>query len=122
IKQNLFVGSKNGLYMLNSIVNVKNEDPYPTKFKLYQNYPNPFNPTTTIKYSIFNVGSENFAVSTKLIVYDILGNEVAMLVNEARNSGNYEVTFDASNLSSGVYYYQLKAGEFSETKKMILLK
>ncbi len=94
----------------------------PTKFVLYQNYPNPFNPTTTIKYSIPTVVDANFASTTKLVVYDVLGREVTTLVNKQQKPGNYQVTFNASKLSSGVYYYQLKFGNTVKTKKMILLK
>ena len=95
----------------------------PQQFSLEQNYPNPFNPSTTIKYSIPDVtlsGVEGFRVQLK--VYDVLGNEVATLVNEEKPVGSYEVTFDVSNLSSGVYFYKLTAGAFTETKKMIVLK
>ncbi|MEG8946109.1 Ig-like domain-containing protein [Rosettibacter firmus] len=88
----------------------------PNSFSLSQNYPNPFNPSTVIDYQI--------PVQSKvdLKVYDILGREVAVLVDEIQNPGNYRVTFNASNLSSGVYYYRLKANNYSESKKMILLK
>jgi hypothetical protein len=85
-------------------------------FMLYQNYPNPFNPNTTINYQIPH---QEFAT---IKVYDILGNEIAVLVNEEKPSGNFEVEFNASSLPSGVYFYQLKAGSYIETKKMILLK
>jgi len=85
-------------------------------FTLSQNYPNPFNPSTSIQYT---VGSPHYVT---LKVYDVLGNEVATLVNEEKPSGSYELEFDAEKLSSGVYYYRLKAGEFIQTKKMILLK
>jgi photosystem II stability/assembly factor-like uncharacterized protein len=85
-------------------------------FLLSQNYPNPFNPTTTIRYEI----SERSFVTIK--VYDVLGSEVATLVNEEKTIGDYEVEFDGSGLTSGIYFYQLKAGNFVETKKMILLK
>jgi len=88
----------------------------PLKFELNQNYPNPFNPGTKIKYAI---GSMQY---TTLKIYDVLGNEVATLVNEEKPAGTYEVNFDASNLSSGIYYYQLKAGSFIQTRKMILMK
>lgn len=88
----------------------------PTKFELFQNYPNPFNPKTNIKYSVSSVQD------IKLIVYDILGKEVATLVNQKQVPGLYEVTFDGNNLSSGIYFYKLTAGSFSQTKKMILLK
>jgi hypothetical protein len=96
----------------------------PEKFELSQNYPNPFNPSTKISYSIPNVIASETKQSalTTLKVYDVLGNEVAILVNEVQSSGNYEVTFNASLLSSGVYFYKLQAGSFVETKKMILMK
>jgi len=90
-------------------------------FNLYQNYPNPFNPNTKIKYSVpSNVNRETLNVILK--VYDILGNEVAALVNEEKRAGEYEVTLDASSLTSGVYFYRLQAGDFVERKKMMLLK
>jgi hypothetical protein len=85
-------------------------------YSLSQNYPNPFNPTTTISYSI----KENDLVQLK--VYDILGREVAVLVNEDQKSGSYQITFNASNLPSGIYFYKLTSGNFTETKKLILLK
>ncbi len=85
-------------------------------FYLFQNYPNPFNPSTIIRYQIQNAG----IVSLK--VFDVLGSEIATLVNEFRNSGTYEVVYDATRLASGIYYYQLKAGSYIETKKMILLR
>jgi len=88
----------------------------PAKYYLSDNYPNPFNPTTSIKYSL----PEQQFVSLK--IFDILGKEVASLVNENKSAGNYEVNFDASNLSSGVYFYQFRAGNFTETKKMLLMK
>ncbi len=95
-------------------------------FYLSQNYPNPFNPSTTIKYSIptssplANGRTEEGFVTLK--VYDALGREVATLVNEAKSPGYYSVNFNAVNLPSGLYYYRLTAGEFSQTKKMILMK
>ncbi|PJA95572.1 MAG: hypothetical protein CO129_11085 [Ignavibacteriales bacterium CG_4_9_14_3_um_filter_34_10] len=93
----------------------------PTEFALSQNYPNPFNPSTTIKYSIpSNVKSQTSNV--KIIVYDILGNEVAILLDENKPSGNYEVKFDGSNLASGIYFYKLQSGSFAQTKKLLLLK
>lgn len=85
-------------------------------YSLSQNYPNPFNPTTTISYSIKDVGL------VELKVYDILGNEVAVLVNEQKASGNYSVKFDASNIPSGIYFYKLTSGNYTETKKLILVK
>ncbi len=88
----------------------------PEMYKLSQNYPNPFNPNTTIKYQISEISS----VSIK--VYDVLGNEIEILVNEEKAAGNYEVELDASTLSSGIYFYRLQAGSFVETKKMVLMK
>ena len=93
----------------------------PEKFSLEQNYPNPFNPTTNIKYNIPSVGTR-LALSVQLIVYDVLGNEVATLVNEEKPAGSYQVEFNASELASGIYYYQLKTGEFMQTRKMALIK
>ena len=88
----------------------------PTKFSLEQNYPNPFNPGTTIKYSI----AKDSFVTMKL--YNIVGEEVATLVNEEKPAGYYQIKFDASNLASGVYFYTLSTGNFRETKKLVLLK
>lgn len=93
---------------------------FPAQFSLEQNYPNPFNPSTKISFSIPNVGSG--LALTVLKVYDILGNEIATLVNEEKPSGVYEVEFNASQISSGIYFYKLQAGEFSETMKMTILK
>ncbi len=105
------------IYSLSNVTGVDDEDgSTPVEFKLNQNYPNPFNPSTIIKYAI---GSRQYAT---LKVYDVLGNEIATLVNEEKPAGTYEVKFDASNLSSGIYYYQLKAGSFIQTKKMLLVK
>jgi len=87
-----------------------------SNFILEQNYPNPFNPTTTIKYQI----PELSFVTIK--IYDVLGNEITTLVHEGKPTGSYEVEFNATTLPSGVYFYQLKAGSFIQTKKMILIK
>ena len=87
-----------------------------TLFYINQNYPNPFNPSTKINYQI---GKESLV---QLKVYDVLGNEVATLVNEYKASGSYEVDFNASQLSSRIYFYKLQAGGYVETKKMILLR
>jgi hypothetical protein len=86
------------------------------EFALEQNYPNPFNPTTKINYSIKEKGN------VELKIFDLLGSEIATLVNEEKTPGNYEVFFDASNLSSGVYLYTIKAGSFVQTRKMLLMK
>jgi len=88
----------------------------PDNYSLSQNYPNPFNPSTVIKYDIKNSGL------VTLKVYNILGMEVASLVNELKQAGRYEAKFNGSNLGSGIYYYRLQAGEFNETKRMLLLK
>lgn len=88
----------------------------PSEFKLYQNYPNPFNPVTTIRFNV----KENMFVSLK--VFDLLGREVSSLINEKLNAGEYSVPFYGTYLPSGVYFYRLWAGDFSETKKMLLLK
>jgi len=85
-------------------------------FELSQNYPNPFNPSTSIQYAI------NSGQFVSLKVFDVLGNEVASLVNEEKPAGSYEVKFSATDLPSGVYFYRLQAGSMVETKKMILLR
>jgi photosystem II stability/assembly factor-like uncharacterized protein len=100
-----------------------NNNIIPSEYSLGQNYPNPFNPSTTIKYTIPNVtlsGDEGSRVQLK--IYDVLGNKVATLVDEYKPAGSYEVEFDASVLTSGIYFYKIQAGSFVETKKMILIK
>ena len=90
-------------------------------YELFPAYPNPFNPSTTIKYNLkSNVKSERADV--KLVVYNVLGKEITTLVNQIQSPGSYEVTFDATDLPSGIYYYQLQARDYIETKKIILLK
>jgi photosystem II stability/assembly factor-like uncharacterized protein len=103
-----------GTFEYSQIVEV--EIPFVNEFSLSQNYPNPFNPTTNLQYAI---GSRQFIT---LKVYDILGREIATLVNDEKPAGEYEVEFDGAGLPSGIYFYQLKAGEYIETRKMILLK
>lgn len=88
----------------------------PTSLRLYENYPNPFNPSTMVKYDLPEAG----AVQIK--VYDILGTEVAELVNEIKPAGYHEVEFNAGNLTSGIYFYRIQSGDFVDTKKMILMK
>lgn len=116
---------------MDNITNVNDEiSALPKQFALEQNYPNPFNPSTVIEYSIGQeargdrqeqaVGSEQ--VPTTLIVYNILGSAVATLVNENKSPGKYSVSFEAKNLASGLYFYELKAGSFKSVKKMVLLK
>ncbi len=107
----------NGSFEYSDIVEV---DIAPAVFALTQNYPNPFNPSTSIQYAI---SSRQFVT---LKVYDILGKEVITLVNEEKAAGQYEVEFNPEssikNPASGIYYYQLRAGNYVETKKMILMK
>ncbi|MGB5894535.1 MAG: T9SS type A sorting domain-containing protein, partial [Ignavibacteriaceae bacterium] len=88
----------------------------PAEFTLSQNYPNPFNPATTIKYGI----TERTFV--ELRIYDILGREVVLLVNEEQDAGYYKVIYNATKLASGIYFYRLQAGSFIKTKKMVLMK
>ncbi|GAB6281262.1 MAG: hypothetical protein STSR0008_00010 [Ignavibacterium sp.] len=109
-----------------SVTSVDDDLINPEGFSLSQNYPNPFNPTTKIKYTITTSpkSSPKERTFVRLIVYDILGNEIATLVNEEKPQGEYEVEFNASdyNLSSGIYFYQLRAAGFSSTKKFVLMK
>ena len=88
----------------------------PRDFSLDQNYPNPFNPVTTITYALPKPSE------VRLSIYDQVGREVFLLVNERRNAGVYEVKFDAAGLSSGVYFYRIQAGDFTQTKRLLLLK
>jgi hypothetical protein len=96
----------------------------PKEFSLLQNYPNPFNPSTKIKFDIplLRRVSEGRGVSVKLTIFDILGREAAALVNQQLQPGSYEVTWDASNMPSGVYFYKLESDGFTETKKMLIIK
>ncbi len=95
---------------------ILNENYIPYKFELLQNYPNPFNPATTIK---FTIPKHSFVT---LKIFDLLGREISTIVNEEKTNGVYEVEFDASNLASGVYIYQIKAGDYSSNKKFVLMK
>ncbi len=112
------------LTKFNPIIGNIEKSEYLEKFYILQNYPNPFNPTTIIKYSFPVMATHELPQRQRVLlkVYDILGKEVTTLVNEKQKPGNYQAIFDASNLSSGVYYYQLKVGNFVETKKMMLLR
>lgn len=96
----------------------------PTDFLLSQNYPNPFNPSTKIRYSIPSVTLRRAQsdIHVTLKVYDVLGNEIETLVNEEKSVGAYEVSWYAEQLPSVIYFYQLKAGNFVESKKMVLMK
>lgn len=104
------------LVLAPTVVGVKENHIVPETFSLAQNYPNPFNPTTTISYAV------NQTSNVELKVYDLLGHEVATLVNDIKTAGVYHVTFDAQELSSGVYIYTLKSAESVLTNKMILMK
>jgi photosystem II stability/assembly factor-like uncharacterized protein len=101
----------------------KNESQVPAVYKLYQNYPNPFNPVTKIKFDTppqpSPKGREQWV---KLVIFDVLGREITYLVNQQLNPGTYEVEWDGSNYPGGVYFYRLKAGDFTETRKMIMVK
>jgi hypothetical protein len=102
---------------LSEIIGIQNiSTEIPTKYSMGQNYPNPFNPITNFKFSIIN------SEQVKLIVYDIMGREVQTLVNERLSAGTYETTFDGSMLPSGVYFYKLSTGKFTETKRMLMIK
>lgn len=110
-------GTGVGLVSTTTITNLSNNNEItPTKFELSQNYPNPFNPTTVINFAI----PTNAKVTLK--IYDVLGKEVATLVNSDLNAGAYNYDFNASSLTAGIYFYKLTAGNFTETKKMMLVK
>lgn len=98
------------------ITGIEDHPSNPDEYKLYNNYPNPFNPTTVLSYSL---PQSSF---TTLKIYDVIGNEVAVLVNEMQTAGIHQVVFNAVDLPSGVYFYSLQAGSFNQTKKMILMK
>ena len=107
------INSDNSFSILNTI---KVEASQPEKYFLSQNYPNPFNPSTKIE----------FGISTKdhviLKIYDVLGKEVAVLINEEKSAGNYSVTFEPKDLPSGIYFYELQSGNFNQIKKMVLIR
>ncbi|MBK7105999.1 MAG: T9SS type A sorting domain-containing protein [Ignavibacteriae bacterium] len=109
-------GTISGAIWVPSVTSVKNNSNATQLFNLFQNYPNPFNPSTSIKYTI---GSYQLVT---LKVYDILGRGIATLVNEYKLAGSYETEFDASKLVSGIYFYKLNTGSFTEIRKMILLR
>jgi photosystem II stability/assembly factor-like uncharacterized protein len=121
------VGTNGKIFMSEGLIGIAPiSNTIPEYFKLFQNYPNPFNPSTKIKFEIpLSRGVDGEAgrgVSVKIVIYDILGNEITTLVNEQLVPGTYEVEWNAAGNSSGIYYYRLTAGKYSETKKMILLK
>ena len=88
----------------------------PDKFSLYQNYPNPFNPVTNIKFDIAK------STNTSIVIYDMLGKEISSLVNQVLAPGSYQYSFNAASFPSGIYYYRIKTNEFTDIRKMILLK
>jgi hypothetical protein len=104
------------VYLKKIITDVKPSGEIATGFALNQNYPNPFNPATKIDYTVARAGH------VRLSVYNVLGEEVATLLNEDLQPGTYQAVFDASRMASGVYYYKMTAGSFTETKKMMLVK
>ena len=114
-EQNIFSSSVNVIMNNNSVTDA-DDDKLPSKFSLEQNYPNPFNPTTSISYQLTAFSH------VMLKVYDLLGREVATLVDEMKQPGRYEVKFNGSNISSGTYFYRLQAGDFISTKKLVLMK
>ena len=98
------------------ITDVERRELLPPSFALEQNYPNPFNPTTKIQFTIVN------RQLTIIKVYDVLGQEVATLVNEVKEPGTHAVEFNAASLASGVYFYRLQAGDFVQSEKLVILK
>ena len=102
--------------VIKNIMGIDKDVALPSNFNLEQNYPNPFNPTTNIEYSISK------ASFVTLKIYDLLGREIATLVNEEKRAGSYKAKFNGSNLPSGIYFYKLQAGDYSSVKKMVLIK
>ncbi|MBK7105390.1 MAG: hypothetical protein IPH62_08910 [Ignavibacteriae bacterium] len=137
---NIWISGNYGLLLKSKdsiLTSVEEKNTVPQNLILHQNYPNPFNPTTNIEYYIpsnlayrqagvksemSDVASDFSLIKVSLKIFDILGREIKTLLNENQKPGNYKIQFDGSNLSSGVYYYQLKYGSFVQTKKMLLLK
>jgi hypothetical protein len=117
-KDNVYLSTEESVWRSNpdSVVSVAEIPEVPTEYRLYQKYPNPFNPTTTIKYSVKEAGM------VTLTVYDILGKEVTSLVNEIKSQGEYSVVFEGTKLSSGIYFYTMRAGGYVATNKFLLLK
>ncbi len=100
-----------------TMINVERQiNAVPDNFKLEQNYPNPFNPTTTIRFSV----PERSEI--ELVVYDAIGKQIETLISGDHEAGVYEVDFDATGLSSGIYFYQIKSASFTETRKLVLMK
>ena len=117
----LYITGEHAVYRLSVITDIKNNINKPENFSLYQNYPNPFNPETSIHFTVPKMSRVSLAI------YDILGRKIRALVSETKAAGSYNVTWNGKNnqgqpLASGLYFYKLQAGEFSATKKMMLLK
>ncbi|MFH1194886.1 MAG: T9SS type A sorting domain-containing protein [bacterium] len=108
--------NRNSWERISLLTNIDDSINLPSRFSLFQNYPNPFNPTTIISFQL------SVSSNVQLKICDVLGREAAELVNEYKHPGSYKVEFDGSNLPSGIYFYELVAGEYRESKKMILLK
>ncbi|MBI1932304.1 MAG: right-handed parallel beta-helix repeat-containing protein [Ignavibacteriales bacterium] len=127
-----YIGSAPDMGSIESdyLISITDEENLPSEFQLLQNYPNPFNPTTTIEYNIpksvnansFHNTQQKSEDNVKVIVFDILGKEIKTLVNEYQKPGYYKIQFNAANLPSGIYYYQLKYGNLYQSKKMLYLK
>ncbi len=120
-------GGKLFKFKKKNIIDVSKSVTLPKRFALKQNYPNPFNPTTTISYTIPNIvktfqAAPEQDITVQLRVYDVLGREITTLINKKQKPGNYQVTFNADNLPSGIYYYKLQYGEYNQIRKMLLLK
>jgi hypothetical protein len=117
---NKWIGTNLGglaVFNENGVVSIEDKSKItPNTFLIAQNYPNPFNPSTLISYSL------PIASKIKLIVYNAIGQTVKILENEFKNAGNYSVTFNAGELTSGIYFYKIEAGQFSQVKKMMLIK
>ncbi|MCL4539064.1 MAG: T9SS type A sorting domain-containing protein, partial [Bacteroidetes bacterium] len=113
----IYAGTDGGLFKSDRVVTaIRENKPVASSFRLFQNYPNPFNPTTAISYQLSAVSN------VTLKVYDVLGREVATLVNQIQRPGSYEVRFDGSKLASGVYFCQIRAGDYVSVKKMVMCK
>ncbi len=128
INNYIYAGTAHGVFRrpLSEVIGIKPiSSEVPSSYSLSQNYPNPFNPSTKIRFDItsnLKAGVKGETSNAKLIIFDVLGREVATLVNEQLKPGTYEVDFDGSNYTSGVYFYKLTAGNFTAVNKMIILK
>ena len=103
-------------YIWKLITDVEDDELLVNEFKLYNNYPNPFNPSTKIKFNVPSISD------VTIRIYDVLGNEIETLVNQEKTAGTYEVEFNSEGISSGIYLYKITAGDFTQTKMIILMK